>query len=171
MANPEKGARHRSAKRTLASDANDANSVEMPRPHILFLFTDQQRADCLGCAGHSVLKMPHMDRLAAEGVHFTNCFTTSPLCVPARQTVMTGLYPHNSNMWQNDAETPVDAGTYVGRQGTVPAVSVSIICIAATMEPICTRTSRSSAPSGSTTSSRPAARGATRPALRITPII
>ena len=87
----------------------------MPKPHILFLFTDQQRADCLSCAGHPVLETPHMDRLAAEGVRFTNCFTTSPLCVPARQTVMTGLYPHNSNMWQNDAETPVDADTYVGR--------------------------------------------------------
>ena len=85
------------------------------KPHILFLFTDQQRADCLGCAGHPVLQTPHMDRLAVEGVRFTNCFTTSPLCVPARQTIMTGLYPHNSNMWQNDAETPVDADTYVGR--------------------------------------------------------
>ncbi|MDP6119328.1 MAG: sulfatase-like hydrolase/transferase, partial [Planctomycetota bacterium] len=38
------------------------------RPHILFILTDQLRADCLGCAGHYMLKTPNIDRLAAEGV-------------------------------------------------------------------------------------------------------
>ena len=82
-------------------------------PHILFILTDQQRADCMGCASHPLLQTPQMDRLAAEGVHFTNCFTTSPLCVPARLSLATGLYPHNSNLWQNDSTCPLDADTYV----------------------------------------------------------
>ena len=56
-----------------------------------------------------------MDRLAAEGVRFTNGFTTSPLCVPARISLATGLYPHNSNLWQNDATLPTDADTYMNR--------------------------------------------------------
>ena len=68
------------------------------QPHILFLFTDQQRADCLGCGGHPVLRTPNMDRLASEGVRFTQAFTTSPLCVPARMSLTTGLHPHN-NTW------------------------------------------------------------------------
>ena len=85
------------------------------RPHILFLLTDQQRADCLGCAGHPMLRTPNMDRLAAEGVRFTRCYTTSPLCVPARISLVMGLYPHNSNLWQNDATCPLDADTYVKR--------------------------------------------------------
>ncbi len=84
-------------------------------PHILFILTDQQRADCMGCAGHPLLQTPQMDRLAAEGVHFTNCFTTSPLCVPARLSLATGLYPNNSNLWQNDSTCPLDADTYVQR--------------------------------------------------------
>ena len=87
----------------------------MNSPHILLILTDQQRADCLSCAGHPMLKTPNMDRLAAEGVRFSNCFTTSPLCVPARISLAMGLYPHNSNIWQNDAEVPTDADTYIRR--------------------------------------------------------
>ena len=62
-------------------------------PHILFILTDQLRADCLGCAGHPLLETSNIDRLAAEGVRFANCFTTSPLCVPLRLSLTMGLYP------------------------------------------------------------------------------
>ena len=89
--------------------------MAMGRPHILFFLTDQLRADCLGCAGHPMVKTPHIDRIAAEGVRFTLACTTSPICVPARMSIVNGLYPHNSNMWQNDAEMPLDADTYMNR--------------------------------------------------------
>lgn len=85
------------------------------RPHILFLLTDQQRADCLGCAGHPALRTPHVDRIASEGVRFGNCFTTSPLCVPARLSFANGLYPHNSNLWTNQVSLPQGAETYMRR--------------------------------------------------------
>lgn len=85
------------------------------RPHILFLFTDQQRADCMGCAGHPMLKTPNMDRLAEQGVRFSRCYTSSPICVPARISLAMGLYPHNSNLWQNDATVPLEADTYMKR--------------------------------------------------------
>ena len=85
------------------------------RPHILFLLTDQQRAEALGCAGHPLLKTPNIDRLAAEGVRFTRCFTTSPLCTPARVSLAMGLYPHNNNQWLGDATVPLDADTYMHR--------------------------------------------------------
>ena len=83
------------------------------RPHILFLLTDQLRADCLGCAGHPMVQTPNIDCIASEGVRFTHAFTTSPICVPARMSIANGLYPHNSNMWQNDAGMPLDADTYM----------------------------------------------------------
>jgi len=88
---------------------------EAERPHILFILTDQQRADCLGCAGHRLLKTPNLDRLATESVRFSHAFTTSPLCAPARLSLITGLYPHNSNLWSNDEDLPVTADTYVKR--------------------------------------------------------
>ncbi len=80
------------------------------RPNILLVMTDQQRADALGCAGGWV-RTPHMDRLAAEGVRFSNCVTTSPVCIPARLSLATGLYPHNTWVWDNqnhslDPRTP-----------------------------------------------------------------
>ena len=84
-------------------------------PHILFILTDQLRADCLGSAGHPLLETSNIDRLATEGVRFANCFTTSPLCVPLRLSLTMGLYPHNSNMWQSDATCPPDADTYMQR--------------------------------------------------------
>ena len=73
-------------------------------PNILLIMTDQQRADAMGCAGGWV-RTPHMDRLAAEGVRFTNCVTTSPVCVPARRSMATGLYCHHTHVWANGRHT------------------------------------------------------------------
>jgi len=80
------------------------------RPNLLLLMTDQQRADALGCAGGWV-RTPNLDRLAAEGVRFSNCITNSPVCIPARLSLATGLYPHNTWVWDNqphrlDPQTP-----------------------------------------------------------------
>ena len=85
------------------------------RPHILFICTDQQRADCLGAAGHPLIATPNMDRLAREGARFSHCCTTSPLCVPARISMTTGLYPHNNNLWLGDNAVASDADTYLHR--------------------------------------------------------
>ena len=83
------------------------------RPHILLILTDQQRADCVGCAGHSALRTPNIDWIASQGVRFTSAFTSSPLCVPARLSLATGLYPHNSNLWTGDQTLPPNSDTYM----------------------------------------------------------
>jgi arylsulfatase len=70
------------------------------RPNILFLMTDQQRWDAMGCSGGWV-RTPNMDRIASEGVRFTRCVTNSPVCIPARVSMATGHYPHNTGVWQN----------------------------------------------------------------------
>ena len=74
-------------------------------PNILLLMTDQQRADALGASGGWV-PTPNLDRLAAEGMRFANCVTTSPVCVPARLSLATGLYPHHTGVWQNQRSQP-----------------------------------------------------------------
>jgi arylsulfatase A-like enzyme len=62
--------------------------------NILFLITDQQRADHLGCAGNPVLKTPNLDRLASESVRFTNMYVANPICMPNRASIFTGMYPN-----------------------------------------------------------------------------
>jgi choline-sulfatase len=82
------------------------------KPPILILMTDQQRADCLGCAGNELLRTPNMDRMAAEGVRFSGACTTSPVCMPARLSFVSGLYCHNTGMWRNRGEPPADDETF-----------------------------------------------------------
>jgi arylsulfatase A-like enzyme len=62
--------------------------------NVLFIITDQQRYDHLGCSGNAILKTPNIDKLSSEGVHFTNAFCTNPMCMPNRATLLTGLYPN-----------------------------------------------------------------------------
>ena len=76
----------------------------MGTPNILLLMTDQQRWDAMGCSGDWV-RTPNLDRIASEGVQFTNCVTTSPVCIPTRLSLATGLYPHNTGVWNNMGHT------------------------------------------------------------------
>lgn len=62
------------------------------RPNILFFLSDDHRADMLGCAGHSIVKTPTIDRLAAEGVRFDNAFVTTSICAASRATIFTGVW-------------------------------------------------------------------------------
>ena len=62
----------------------------MPRPNIVFILSDQQRADTMGHAGDPVAITPHLDQLAAQGSVFSRCYTSSPVCMPARASIMTG---------------------------------------------------------------------------------
>ena len=61
--------------------------------NVLFIITDQQRADHLSCAGNPDLKTPNLDRFASESVRFTNAYCTNPMCMPNRSTIFTGKYP------------------------------------------------------------------------------
>ncbi len=62
------------------------------RRNILFLLTDNQRADLLGCAGHPLIQTPHIDRLAANGIRFGSAFATTPICSASRASYLTGVY-------------------------------------------------------------------------------
>jgi len=87
----------------------------MRRPNILILMPDQMRADTLSCAGHPVIQTPNLDRLAAEGIRFPRTYTTSPICMPARSSFLSGLFCHNHGQWGNYGRLPVTADTYARR--------------------------------------------------------
>lgn len=61
------------------------------RPNILIFCTDEQCADHLSCMGHPHVKTPNIDRIAAGGTLFKNCYSSNPVCMPARATMVTGL--------------------------------------------------------------------------------
>lgn len=71
------------------------------RPNIILIITDQQRFDTIAALGAPWVSTPNLDRLAREGVAFTNCFVTAPSCAPARASLFTGYYPHTTGVWRN----------------------------------------------------------------------
>ena len=79
--------------------------AERRRPNILLLFTDQQRADALGCSGNPVIKMPNLDQLAAEGARFSHAVTPQPICIAARYSLITGLRPREHH-WTSNGRLP-----------------------------------------------------------------
>jgi len=83
------------------------------RPNILYIMTDQHRADWLGCAGHPVVKTPNIDELAARGTRFTNFHVTTPVCMPNRGAIFTGRYPSVNGLRHNGLPLPADANTFV----------------------------------------------------------
>lgn len=68
---------------------------------VILIMTDTQRQDMLGCYGNPVLKTPHLDRLAAQGVRFSKAYTCQPVCGPARSAIFTGVFPHSNGSWGN----------------------------------------------------------------------
>ena len=80
-----------SAAAALLSAAPAAAAAGHARPNVIWIFGDDL-GPALGCYGDPQVKTPHIDRLAAEGVRYTNCFTTSPVCSPSRSAMFTGRY-------------------------------------------------------------------------------
>jgi len=72
------------------------------RPNILFVFSDQQRYDTMGCTGNRVIQTPAFDRLASEGVSFRQAFSSCPICSPYRGQILTGRYSHTNGVVDNE---------------------------------------------------------------------
>ncbi len=87
------------------------------RPNILVIFTDQQQAAAMSCAGNADLHTPNMDRLAGQGVRFTRAYSTFPLCCPCRASWATGRYPHQINAMTNGSSLPeAEIGNSLGHR-------------------------------------------------------
>jgi arylsulfatase A-like enzyme len=104
-------------RRFLASVASGAGAAVFAcrrrrPPNVVFILTDDQRWDCLSCAGHPFLKTPNMDRIGNEGVRFANAFVTSSLCSPSRASFLSGLYAHTHGVRNNFTEYPDKLTSY-----------------------------------------------------------
>ncbi|HRJ71722.1 MAG TPA: arylsulfatase [Terrimicrobiaceae bacterium] len=84
------------------------------KPNLLFITTDQQRGDCLGCDGHPVLETPYLDELAGRGCLFSRAYSAVPSCIPARAAIMTGM-----NQW-NHGRLTMDGVDLLDFPATLP---------------------------------------------------
>src|SRR6266571_1354685 len=76
---------------------------------ILFITTDQQRYDALGCNGNEIARTPVVDRLAADGINYRRAYNQNTVCMPARSTMLTGQYVRTHGVFANGVPLPADA--------------------------------------------------------------
>jgi len=79
----------------------------MSKPNIIFILSDQQRYDTLGCYGQELNVTPNLDKMTKEGVLFTHAFTNQPLCGPARSILQTGKYATDTMCYRNGIALPI----------------------------------------------------------------
>lgn len=89
----------------------------LDKPHILLLYNDEHRPDFLPVEGAYFLRTPTLDRLYHEGVNFRNAYTPAPICVPARQSYLSGLYPRNCGCTGFNDPMPRETRTLPGHLG------------------------------------------------------
>lgn len=82
----------------------------MQKPNIVFISTDQMRDDYMGCAGHRAIQTVAIDHLARRGLRFEKAFSSHPVCIPARASIMTGLEGHTLGIteYREGFELPTD---------------------------------------------------------------
>lgn len=103
--------------------ARGGSASTASRPNVLFIMTDQQFAEAMSCRmDKKLVNTPAMDSLAANGMVFTRAYTPNPLCMPARNSIFTGRYPHETGVTRNAAVKldPVEfpcMGTYFRQAG------------------------------------------------------
>ncbi|QZT37602.1 sulfatase-like hydrolase/transferase [Halosquirtibacter xylanolyticus] len=90
---------------------------QQKRPNILVIMTDQQTADAMSCVDSKLFKTPAMDRIVEAGKLIKKAYCSTPLCIPSRSSMFTGLYPHEINVAINDpgAQWDKDKFPYLGR--------------------------------------------------------
>ena len=81
-------------------------------PNLLFILTDQWRAQATGYAGNPDVKTPHLDKLAQESVNYSNAVSNCPVCSPYRASLMTGQYPLTHGVFLNDLQLNTNAVSF-----------------------------------------------------------
>ena len=97
----------------------EAESATRP-PNVLFIMPDEWRGQALRCMGNPDVQTPHLDQLASEGILFRQTFANTPVCCPARATILTGTYTSRNGMVANDLrlkESVVTMADIYGKAG------------------------------------------------------
>ena len=69
--------------------------------NLIVIMSDEHQGSALGSIGHPFVKTPNIDKLAENGILFSNAYTSCPICVPARASFATGLPVHKNRLWDN----------------------------------------------------------------------
>jgi len=85
----------------LAGALNQCSNAKK-RPNILFIMSDDHDLHAMSCYGSKINKTPHLDRIANEGMKFSNCFVTNSICGPSRAVILTGKYSHVNGFMVNE---------------------------------------------------------------------
>jgi arylsulfatase A-like enzyme len=93
---------------TIAKVAAATERSADKRPNIVFIMADDHAEQAISAYGSRINRTPNLDRLAREGMRFTNCFVTNSICGPSRAVILTGKYSHLNGMIRN--EMPFDGG-------------------------------------------------------------
>jgi len=105
----------------LGSCTNEVNESDSTgQPNVLLVFTDQQNIRMMSATGNPYLKTPVMDKLASEGIRFTESYCTSPVCGPARSSIISGRMPHETGVeWNGNSmkDEIVNAGEIFSEAG------------------------------------------------------
>ena len=96
-----------------------ACQMNVNKPNILLIHTDQHRIDCLGAYGNKDVQTPNIDTLAADGVRFENSFCPYPVCTPSRYSMLSGLYVHEHRGWTNHSTLDPKIETFPKKLKTV----------------------------------------------------
>ncbi len=88
-----------------AAGSFQIGAVNRPK-NVLLLMSDQHRRDALGVAGDPIARTPNLDSLARSGVRFASAYCSNPVCTPSRASLLTGLYTHNHQAWNNATPWP-----------------------------------------------------------------
>ncbi|MHC4627720.1 MAG: sulfatase family protein [Planctomycetota bacterium] len=103
-----------------------AASASRRRPNVVLIMTDNHGAWTLGCYGNPDIRTPHIDRLAAEGIRFTEAFSSNAVCSPTRATYLTGLIPSQHGvhcyLGRNEAQMGPKAYSTIAEFRTLPEI-------------------------------------------------
>lgn len=80
----------------ILEEEKEQTTTTTEKPNIIFLLTDDQRFDALGCMGNSEIQTPNIDNLASQGTLFLNHYNPTAICMGARAVIMTGMYEHKT---------------------------------------------------------------------------
>ncbi len=94
--------------REIVTDIEYAKDSVQRKPNIVYVLTDQWRAQATGYAGDPNVKTPNLDALASQSTNFENAVSVCPICTPHRASLLTGRYPLSTGMFMNDLYLPSD---------------------------------------------------------------
>ncbi|MEX0712557.1 MAG: sulfatase [Pirellulales bacterium] len=103
--------------------AADASERASERPNVVILFADDLGYGDLGCYGHPGIRTPHLDRMAAEGLRFTDFYSAAEVCTPSRAALLTGRYPVRSGMCETAGARRV---LFPNSKGGLPPAEVTL---------------------------------------------